>query len=100
MSKLLEQILSRENMKIIDLSVAEIQSRLAERDITIKLTDESKKLIAKEAYTPQYGARPVKRYLQKYIETGIAERIIKGEITDGQEIIIDASQGQQQFTAN
>ena len=87
-------------MKIIDLSVAEIQSRLAERDITIKLTDESKKLIAKEAYTPQYGARPVKRYLQKYIETGIAERIIKGEITDGQEIIIDASQGQQQFTAN
>ena len=82
---------------IIDLSMKDIEARLAERNITIKLTEDSKKLIAKEAYTPQYGARPVKRYLQKYIETGIAEKIIKGEIMDGQEITIDAKGDKQEF---
>jgi len=85
--------------RIIDISMKEIESRLAERNITLRLTDDSKKLIAKEAYSPQYGARPVKRYLQKYIETGIAEKIIRGEIEDGQEITIDAKGGQQQFSA-
>ena len=86
-------------MGIIDLSMKDIEARLAERDITVKLTDESKALIAKEAYTPQYGARPVKRYLQKYIETGIAEKLIRGEITDGEAITIDAKGGKQEFTA-
>lgn len=84
-------------MKIIDLSMEEISARLADRDITVTLTDASKKLIADEAYSPQYGARPVKRYLQKYIETGIAEKIIKGEISDGQSITIDANNGKQEF---
>lgn len=86
--------------EIIDLSMKDIEARLAERGITVKLTDESKRLIAKEAYSPQYGARPVKRYLQKYIETGIAEKIIRGEIMDGQEITIDAKGGHQEFTAS
>ncbi|MBQ3923960.1 MAG: ATP-dependent chaperone ClpB [Firmicutes bacterium] len=86
-------------MGIIDLSMKDIEARLAERDITVKLTDESKALIAKEAYSPQYGARPVKRYLQKYIETGIAEKLIRGEITDGEAITIDAKGGKQEFTA-
>ncbi|MEA4923210.1 MAG: ATP-dependent chaperone ClpB [Eubacteriaceae bacterium] len=86
-------------MHIIDLSMKDIEARLAERNIKLKLTDESKKLIAKEAYSPQYGARPVKRYLQKYIETGIAEMIIKGDIADGQEVVIDAKDGEQKFTA-
>ncbi|MGI6204093.1 MAG: ATP-dependent chaperone ClpB [Anaerovoracaceae bacterium] len=84
-------------MKIIDLSMEEISDRLAERDIKVELTDASRKLIADEAYSPQYGARPVKRYLQKYIETGIAEKIIKGEIQDGQTITIDAKNGKQEF---
>ena len=75
---------------IIDLSMKDIEGRLADRDISITLTDESKKLIAKEAYTPEFGARPVKRYLQKHIETGIAEKIIRGEIVDGQDITVDA----------
>ena len=85
--------------KIIDLSMEDIQKRLEDRNITIRLTDESKKLIAKEAYSPMYGARPVKRYLQKHIETGLAARIIAGEIMDGQEVVVDAKNGTQQFTA-
>ena len=54
------------------------------------LTDSAKRRIAQESYTPAYGARPVKRYLQKHIETELAERIIRGEITDGDTVTIDA----------
>lgn len=77
-------------VQIIDLSMKEIQGRLKEREITLILTDAAKQLIAKEAYSPIYGARPVKRYLQKNIETQIAERIIRGEIQDGCTVAIDA----------
>ncbi|MGN1388822.1 MAG: ATP-dependent chaperone ClpB [Bulleidia sp.] len=77
-------------MKIIDLSVADISQRLEERQIRLSITEEAKKLIAAEAYTPQYGARPVKRYLQKHVETGIAEKIIRGEVDDGDGVTVDA----------
>jgi len=76
-------------MKIIDMAMAQIQEKLAERNITVTLTDSTKRYIAREAYTPAYGARPVKRYLQKHIETEIAAKIIKGEVRDGENIIID-----------
>lgn len=54
-------------------SIKDIQEKLAEKNITLKLTEGSKARIVKEAYSPLYGARPVKRYLQKYIETEIAK---------------------------
>ncbi|MGI6257741.1 MAG: ATP-dependent chaperone ClpB [Anaerovoracaceae bacterium] len=85
--------------QIIDISMKGLEEKLAERGITVKFTDASKKLITQEAYSPIYGARPVKRYLQKHIETGIAERIIRGDIQDGQEITIDAKGGEQEFSA-
>ena len=69
--------------KIIDLSLEDIQRRLEDRQIRLELTPETKKRIAAEAYSPAYGARPVKRYLQKNIETELASRIIKGEVKDG-----------------
>lgn len=81
--------------KIIDMSMAEIESRLEDRNIKLHLTDASKALIAKEAYTPQYGARPVKRYMQKHIETRIADKIIRGEVSDGDEITIDLTEKNQ-----
>lgn len=76
-------------MKIIDIAMAHIQEKLADRNITVTLTDSTKRYIAREAYTPAYGARPVKRYLQKHIETEIASKIIKGEVRDGENITID-----------
>ena len=79
----------KEIVKIIEISMKDIESRLADRNITLKLTDGSKARIAKEAYSPLYGARPVKRYLQKYIETEIARKIISGEIKPGEEVVID-----------
>lgn len=83
--------------KIIDISMIGIQRKLAERNITITLTEATKKYIAEEAYSPNYGARPVKRYLQKNIETEIATKIIKGEITDGQNITIDIKNDELSF---
>jgi ATP-dependent Clp protease ATP-binding subunit ClpB len=79
----------KEIVKIIEISMKDIESRLADRNITLKLTDGSKARIAKEAYSPLYGARPVKRYMQKYIETEIARKIISGEIMPGEEVVID-----------
>ena len=76
-------------MKIIDISMVHIQEKLKDRNIKVILTDTTKRYIAKEAYSPTYGARPVKRYLQKHIETEIASKLIKGEVHDGEDITID-----------
>lgn len=77
-------------VKIIDLSMKALEQRLAERDIKLGLSDSAKKYIADKAYDPNYGARPVKRYLQKNIETELAAMIIKGDVIDGSTIYIDS----------
>ncbi len=70
-------------LKIIDLSIAQIQLRLDERNITLSVTDAAKDYIANEAYSPVFGARPVKRYLQKFIETELGKKIINGDLREG-----------------
>ena len=77
-------------VKIIELSLRSLEARLFERDIRLELTDKGKRFIAREAYDPNYGARPVKRFLQKHVETALATRIIKGEIADGDVVVIDS----------
>ncbi len=81
-------------VKIIDLSLAAIQKRLDDRDIGLEATPEAKSLIADKAYTPVFGARPVKRYLQKFIETEIGRMIISGELKDGHRVEIGVSEGE------
>ena len=81
-------------IKIIELSLAAVQRRLDERNITMKVTIEAKKLIADKSYTPIYGARPVKRYLQKFIETEIGKLIISGELLDGHTVVIDTAENE------
>ena len=85
-------------VKIIELSMKEVEARLAERDIKLVLTDAGKKFIADEAYDPNYGARPVKRYMQKNIETELASMIIKGDIVDGATVEIDAADGNLKYS--
>ena len=75
---------------IIELSLNSLGKRLSERRMELEITEAAKRFIAGEAYDPQYGARPVKRYLQKHVETAIAEQIIRGEIKDGDTVLIDA----------
>ena len=76
--------------KIIDLSLESLSKRLADREMSLVITDAAKKFIANEAYDPQYGARPVKRYLQKHVETEIASMIIRGDLIDGGTVTIDS----------
>jgi ATP-dependent Clp protease ATP-binding subunit ClpB len=85
-------------IQIIDLSAVAIQKRLDDRAIQLKLTDAAKALIADKAYTPIYGARPVKRYLQKEIETQLGRMLIAGAITDGGIALVDAADGALKIT--
>lgn len=79
-----------EIFKIIDLQIEEIRSRLEDRQITIELTEEAKELVLNRAYSIQYGARPVKRFLQKHLETEIGRMIIRGSLKDKDNILISS----------
>jgi len=72
----------QETKKIIELLLEEIRKRLREREIDLVLSDEARDMIAREAYDPVYGARPLKRYLQREVETRLGRKIIAGEIPD------------------
>ncbi len=82
---------------IVDLLAARLQKRLLDRKITIALTPEAKNHIAKSAYDPVYGARPLRRYMQQYIETPLAKKLIAGEVTEGQSLQITVADGDLQF---
>ena len=73
---------------IVDIAMEAIIRRLADRDIALELTDEARRFIAHAGYDASYGARPVKRYLQKYVETELAAMLIRGEVSDGQRVTI------------
>ncbi len=75
---------------ILDLLLKELNGRLADRNLTLKLTDAAKTFIAGHGYDPVYGARPLKRYMQKHVETLAAKLILGGEIPEGSTIWIDA----------
>ena len=86
-------------VRIIELAMKDIEKRLEERNITLTLTDRAKKFIADESYDPAYGARPVKRFLQRNVETELAGEIIKGSVKDGDKVLIDCDGDKLTFTA-
>ncbi len=78
---------------IIDLLVKDVNRRLADREIQIALTDDAKNHVVDRGYDPAYGARPLKRYLQKHVETLAAKLMLKGEVHAEDTILIDAEDG-------
>ena len=85
--------LTKENISsIVDLCVADLNKRLADREIAIELTDAAKTFITDNGYDPVYGARPLKRYLQKNVETLAAKIILGGSVREGNTIVIDLSE--------
>lgn len=74
--------------RIIEIALGSIQKRLSERNIKLLLSEAGKDYICDNAYSPEFGARPVKRFMQKYVETKLAEALIKGEIADGNTVEI------------
>ncbi len=78
---------------IIDLLVADVNKRLADREISIALTEEAKNYVVEGGYDPTYGARPLKRYLQKNVETLAARLMLKGDVGAQDTILIDVADG-------
>ena len=82
--------LSKDNISgIVDLLMADLNSRLADREIAIKLTESAKQHIIDQGYDQVYGARPLKRYLQKNVETLVAKMILAGSVSTQSAIVID-----------
>ena len=72
--------------EIVDIQVKKLGNRLAERNIDLKLSDDARSLIAKKGYDPTYGARPLKRVIQKYLENPLSMEILKGHIQEGSNV--------------
>ncbi|MEM1057854.1 MAG: ATP-dependent chaperone ClpB [Verrucomicrobiota bacterium] len=85
--------------RIVELLLDLLRQRLAERFIELELTDAAKELVAREGYDPVYGARPLKRYLQRQVETNLSRRLLSGEITDHTRVTVDAKDGALTFAS-
>jgi ATP-dependent Clp protease ATP-binding subunit ClpB len=91
--------LSREEMRtIIDIQLRGLMKRLEERKIRVELSDAAKDLLIAEGYDPTYGARPLKRAIQRQVLDVLAMRVLQGELREGDVVRIDASGGTLQFT--
>ena len=87
--------LTKENVtKIIDLQIAKLNDRLSDQQIRCELTPAAKTAIVDAAYDPQYGARPLRRYVQHTVETMLSKRLLRGDITPGQTVTVDAENGE------
>ena len=87
--------LTRENLRgIIDILVAGLRQRLADKTLSLTVTDAAKDLIIDRGFDPLYGARPLKRYLQSSAETLIAKEILRGELPAGSTLVLDAENGE------
>jgi ATP-dependent Clp protease ATP-binding subunit ClpB len=92
--------LSRDQiMQIVEIQINRLRARLADRHITLELSDEARDLLANEGYDPQFGARPLKRVVQRAVENQIARAILAGTIRDGDHVKIDAQDGKLKLTA-
>lgn len=74
---------------IVDLLLQDLNRRLSDKELTLELTDSAKEYIIENGYDPVYGARPLKRYLQKYVETMAARYILSGEVHAGSVMLVD-----------
>ena len=85
--------LTKDNIShIVDLMVADVNRRLEDRELKVELTDNAKSFVTDHGYDPAYGARPLRRYLQKNVETLAARIILEGNISEGQTIVIDTDE--------
>ena len=90
--------LNEEQLKqIVDIQLSVLQARLAERHIELTLSDAAREHLAKVGYDPAYGARPLKRAIQREVETPLARKLVSAEIRDGQKVFVDEKNGQTVF---
>lgn len=85
-------------MQIVDLMMKDMQKRLAERKITVELTDAAKAQLTKEGFDPAFGARPLRRTLQRQVENPLSTKILMGEFKDGDHVVVDVGTEEFSFT--
>ena len=93
-----EPLTEAELGRIVDLMVAAVGERVAERGVTLMLTDAAKAALVAEGYDPAYGARPLRRVVQRQVENAIAKRLLAGEIGEGDTVLVD--HGPEGYTFN
>ena len=87
--------LTKENIGgIVDLMVKELSNRLADQELSLELTDAARTQVIENGYDPVYGARPLKRYLQNYVETLAAKKILSGNVHQGDTLVLDVKDGE------
>ncbi len=87
--------LTKDNItRIIDLQIDKLNSRLADQQINCRLTESAKQLIVDAAYDPEFGARPLRRYVQHSVETMLSKKLLQGSITTGATVTVDVQNGQ------
>jgi len=86
--------------EIIEIQLRNLRKLIAERKITLELTDSAKEEMIEEGYDPVYGARPLKRLLQRRIQDPLATKILRGEVRDGGHVVVDAGDGALAFTVS
>lgn len=82
---------------IVDKLIAELNRRLSSQHMKVEVSDSVKKWIADEAYEPQFGARPLKRFIQRNIETPLARKMIEKDLTEGLDMRVDFVDGKLKF---
>jgi ATP-dependent Clp protease ATP-binding subunit ClpB len=85
-------------IKIIDLRLEEVRRLLADRKVNLEFTDAAKELLLAQGYDPNYGARPLKRSVQRLVQDPLAIKILHGEVFDGDQVVVDTAQSEMRFT--
>ena len=80
--------------RIVELMLGELQARLAERQLKLEVTDEARRFIAREGYDPVYGARPLRRFISREVETRIGRALLSGDVRDGAAVQVDVVGGE------
>jgi ATP-dependent Clp protease ATP-binding subunit ClpB len=89
----------KEIEKIVELQLVLLRQRLSDRFIELDLTEAAREFVAREGYDPVYGARPLKRFLQRHLETALSRKLLAGDITDHSRITVDIQNGALTFTS-
>jgi ATP-dependent Clp protease ATP-binding subunit ClpB len=93
--------LSRKQLaEVVEIQLRSVADRLRERQIELKLSDSARELLANKGYDPVYGARPLKRVIQKEVLDPLSIKVIKGEVHDGETVTVDNDDGHLTFKAN
>ena len=94
-----EPLTETELARIVDLMLDEVRERLQERGIDLTLTDAARAALVKEGYDPTYGARPLRRVIQRRVENAISKRVLAGDFAEGDTVLVDYSLDALTFTS-